>query len=530
MSTKKKMLQAAAGVGGAPEGAWDLSYAYHDDPPNFSRVTTQGGISVSAQETAPSEVFFKPDGTKMYVLGDTGNGVDTYNLSTPWETTSASASSFQGLTAGNEVTPQGLYISPDGFNLYTCGFTQVAVQRFLLSTAWDPTTASFSQSLSLSGQSALFPTGVEFKPDGTRMYVVDYNLDEILEYSLSTAWDISTASYVQSFSVAAQNTLAQSIRFSADGNRLYMSARTENVYSYTLSTPWDISTMSFSETFNTNTVATTTNPYGLFVNETLSSLFITSPTTDTVVRFNIFGGFSVSAEEATALGLSFSSDGTKMYVLGQAGLDVNQYSLSTAWDTSTASYVQAFSIASQETSPTAVTFKPDGTKMYIIGSAGDDINEYSLSTAWDISTASYVRVSASLTGKETIPNTIFFKPDGTKLYMSGQGSDKVHEYNLSTAWDVSTLSFLQTSTVTISNPCGLFFDPDGTKMYLSNSSDIAEYNLNTPWDVSTASYVLAFPYPLTQQREVFFHPKGTKLFAVNNTERKVFTFSLGVQP
>jgi hypothetical protein len=80
-----------------------------------------------------------------------------------------------------------------------------------------------------------------------------------------------------------------------------------------------------------------------------------------------------------------------MYVIGNSGDDVNEYDLSTAWDITTASYLQNFSVATQETNPQGLFFKPDGTKMYVIGSSGDDVNEYDLSTAWDISTASYLQ-------------------------------------------------------------------------------------------------------------------------------------------
>ena len=67
--------------------------------------------------------------------------------------------------------------------------------------------------------------------------------------------------------------------------------------------------------------------------------------------------------------VEFKPDGTKMYVTGSTGDDVNEYDLSTPWDVSTASYNQNFSVAAQETTPTAVRFKPDGTKMYVTGSA-----------------------------------------------------------------------------------------------------------------------------------------------------------------
>jgi len=50
-----------------------------------------------------------------------------------------------------------------------------------------------------------------------------------------------------------------------------------------------------------------------------------------------------------------------------------------------------FSVAAQETNPSGMFFKPDGTKMYVIGFTGDDVNEYDLSTAWDITTASYLQ-------------------------------------------------------------------------------------------------------------------------------------------
>ena len=35
----------------------------------------------------------------------------------------------------------------------------------------------------------------------------------------------------------------------------------------------------------------------------------------------------------------------------------------------------------------------DGTKMYIVGSSGDSVESWTLSTAWDISTGSYDSVS-----------------------------------------------------------------------------------------------------------------------------------------
>ena len=76
-------------------------------------------------------------------------------------------------------------------------------------------------------------------------------------------------------------------------------------------------------------------------------------------------------------GLTFNNDGTKMFTVGQQYDKVYEYDLSTAFDITTLSYSDdSYSISSQESYPTEIRFNHDGTKMYISGSSGDDINEY----------------------------------------------------------------------------------------------------------------------------------------------------------
>ena len=53
------------------------------------------------------------------------------------------------------------------------------------------------------------------------------------------------------------------------------------------------------------------------------------------------------------------------------------------------SLVRTTSINSQESYPRDVTFNNDGTKMFTIGATGDDIGYYTLSTAYDTSTATH---------------------------------------------------------------------------------------------------------------------------------------------
>lgn len=100
-----------------------------------------------------------------------------------------------------------------------------------------------------------------------------------------------------------------------------------------------------------------------------------------------------------------------------------------AGDISTAVYLQNFSVATQETDPTGVFFSPTGLKMYVLGTGGDDVNEYDLGTAWDVSSAVYLQ-NFDVSAQEGMPHGLFFNHDGTKMYITGGMEDDVNEYNL----------------------------------------------------------------------------------------------------
>ena len=122
------------------------------------------------------------------------------------------------------------------------------------------------------------------------------------------------------------------------------------------------------------------------------------------------------------------SNGTDFYYLDNDDDTVYQYTLSTANDISTASYAsKSFSVASQETTPTGLTFSSDGTKMFVCGQVGDDIVQYTLSTAWDVSTAAFYDVVLDVSSQAVNPSGIDFKTDGNKLYMISNTGDAVSQ-------------------------------------------------------------------------------------------------------
>jgi len=259
------------------------------------------------------------------------------------------------------------------------------------SVAYDLANAAYdSISFSVAGQDA-DPYGLFFKPDGTVMYVAGDAGNDVNQYSLSTAWDISTASFTQNFSVGSQESAPSGVFFKGDGTKMYVVGTiTDAVYQYSLSTAWDISTSSY----------------------------------DSI-------SFSVSSQDTLPFDISFKTDGTKMYILGKLNDSVYEYDLSTAWDISTTSYSQSFSVATQETGPQGLFMSPTGVDLFIVGTTATSVNYYTLSTPWDISTASHIG-SFSVSAQEGDPQALYFKLDGTKMYVLGSSTDTIYQYSTAT--------------------------------------------------------------------------------------------------
>jgi sugar lactone lactonase YvrE len=343
------------------------------------------------------------------------------------------------------------------------------------------------QSFSVSAQETN-ASGISFKDDGTKMYIVGTTSDNISEYDLSSAWDISTASYLQNYALTLFPTNSQGnvtgLYFKPDGTRIFCTNfSNDRNYSWSFSTPWDVSTGA-----------------------------------QDIPTSNYFSPYS---QDTGTTGVYISPDGLNMYVVGVTNDKVYQYSLASAWNISGATYVRDFSVSAQETAPTDVFFKSDGTKMYVLGDTGNDVNEYALSVAWDISTATYTTVF-SVAGQDTSPQGMYFKSDGSTMYVVGLTNDKVYEYSLSTAWDISSASYVRDFSVSAQEltPTGISFKSDGTQMYVigSASDNVNQYALSTPWDISTASYQKAFYVGrmMVAPAGLFFKNDGTEFYIIGS--------------
>ena len=107
-----------------------------------------------------------------------------------------------------------------------------------------------------------------------------------------------------------------------------------------------------------------------------------------------------------------------MFVTGHIGDDVNEYKLTTGFDISTATFVDSFDTESEDNDSRDVKFNQNGTKMFVLGKQNDRVCEYTLSTGFDVSsTVTFVDcVSGS---EESMQDEIQNNPYGKKMLVIG---------------------------------------------------------------------------------------------------------------
>jgi sugar lactone lactonase YvrE len=213
----------------------------------------------------------------------------------------------------------------------------------------------------------------------------------------------------------------------------------------------------------------------------------------------------VKNEDSAPRGIAFSASGFSMFVVGDDGNEVNEYTLQTAFDlSSNVSLENTFSI-SQDSNPAGIAFNDNGTRMFVVGFNDGEVNTYSLATGFDLSNGSGTEVRHinvfSTIGQDSHPNGIAFNNDGTMMFLIGPGNANVNKYTLESPFDLSNGSGTAVTSVgsfDLSNQSrGLAFNEDGTVMYVTATveSDILSYDLDAPFDIGFTDPILSSSVP-----------------------------------
>ena len=246
--------------------------------------------------------------------------------------------------------------------------------------------------------------------------------------------------------------------------------------------------------------------------------------------------FASSTEDTAPEAIHITADGLTMYAVGDTGDAIDQYTLTRAWDIRSAVAAgKTLSISSQDTSPHGLAVSEDGLTLIMLGYSSNTLYQYTLGTAFDISTATYDTVSFNTVTQTSFPTDMHMVDGGETLYISDSGTDRAIQYSLSTAWDLSTISFVGVSpsfTATDPSVFGIAITSDGTKMFLGgyNGDDVIRFTLSTPFDVTTATYD-SYKFPVQNYgyvRGLFISPDDTNLYVASGTSQSRFNqFALG---
>jgi len=243
-------------------------------------VYTGKHLDISNETEDARATFWKPDGTLVFITGRYTNNVVAYKVNEPWQIYTAELLHDEKVPGEFQ---HGLYFREDGKMMWV--FDRTSIWSFSLETAWDITTRSEGTNHDLS-HFAQRGHDIDFKPDGSILFIDDRNAGAVFEYSLTNPWVVETGILTYTLDISDQQKEVRGIEFLKEGSvMMLMDTGRSEILQYNLAEPWNISTAVFFDTFD------------------------------------------VSSQTTQGRGLSFSADETIMYVTGRNEEKVFQYEL-----------------------------------------------------------------------------------------------------------------------------------------------------------------------------------------------------------
>jgi len=363
-----------------------------------------------------------------------------------------------------------------GAKLYIVDQTQNQLHYCTCTTSYDPTTATVITSTSLSGS---FNSSRVFAihGSGTRIYWINPSNNRLHTQALGTTWDPSSKTgsenYIELDDAGGFNSLAthdkggtnnngsnkvRSIHFNSSGTKLFVHWRVNQYQAwtdaYSLSNAWDVT----------------------------STLTLLGNQSDSFAVADFYQSYGANW---------WGDSGNKFYNANTS--TIRQYDVSSPYDFSEIPDSYTTSVSKVANGPRNCTkLNPNGDGIFYITSNGR-IVKHTLSPSWDLSSfnptpdAGEINITTVLGGSPTVTD-FDFKPDGTIFFVlhygSGSGATQVSQFNLSTAWDLSTASNVANQNV--NSNYTLCINPyNGRTMHNHSWGGTEYYTLNSAWQLSS---------------------------------------------
>ncbi len=316
-----------------------------------SWIRTGEELVVNSKENQPAGVWLGDNGTKLYVTGSQSDDLHQYNLSTAYkiETASFAFTSEIGNTYGNN--PQSLWMNNGS-------------SSFTLSAASDNVYAT-----------------------GQYLLMVDGGSDQLRQFKLSTAWDLSTRNSGTGLVVrdlTAHDANPTGATFNNDGSKIIIvgSGGTggdgDIIYSYNLSTPYDI-----------DTIATTSGNNAAAPDAKV--LFSTFQETQGIT------GTGVRDPITLVQDIAFTPDGKTVHIACKDRDGIVTFRLGTAFDITTMTYAGAIDLSYIESNVSGLYYDPANNVALVTGQTTDTVFEFTTNNNALVTDAKSTRFQGKIT-------------------------------------------------------------------------------------------------------------------------------------
>lgn len=446
-------------------------------------IPTYGAISSTVWTTANTISRFGTSADKYHgiALSNTGTSVYlnqvtgalySYTLNTAWDTNTINTSSEQFLDLRYRMqTIKSCSFFNNGSSVIVCEAVPVqpTVHKIELSTAWNvlshTKTVSDTGVLFTRSISSLDSIAFALDSTGTNVYVsAGLGGDvKINQFKLTTPWDLSTGTYYANANTQVYQLQSLLLRESNSNVHIYGTESTSNrIAQYSIASNGDVRTLAF---MNSNVmIASSGLSYYTFTIDNNNQYLYTSASgslASPLIRYNYNNSSNISS-------YTFSKASTGRY-----------------------SFIQDLDENITNTAFRGMSISPDGKKLFIKGSTY--LYEYSLSTPWEVSSATYVQkvIPPSLFGTGTL---FYISPNGRRAHtVSGS---TVYYATMATPWDITTFieSTASSKAMTagalgsLSPVRGIRMDSSGSRMIIYGNRYLISYSISN-FDISGASYL-----------------------------------------
>ena len=222
-----------------------------------------------------------------------------------------------------------------------------------------------------------------WKPDGSTVYVVGRNTDNVVAYQLTDPWEIKTGKFLTETKVSGEN--QHGLYFREDGQLMWVFDRT-GIWTYQLEESWDISTISEGE-------------------------------------YTDLSSFVIRGHD-----IDFRPDGRVIYIDDRNKGAVFQVSLENPWDVTGYELQYTLDISDLQMEVRGVEFLNEGKAMALMDTGRKEILQYELGEAWDISTAVF-KGGFDVSAQTHQGRGLSFSADETRFYVTGRDEQKIFQYH-----------------------------------------------------------------------------------------------------